>query len=406
MKQLRLAWQAVIFIVLLSLGPYALAASQLKDIRVWHSPENSRVVLDFSEEPDYKVFFLENPARFVVDTNNASSVVSVPPPSQAGPYLKSFRLGQPKKGVVRLVLDLKQSAQIKSFLLKPAAGFRYRVVLDISAKPGEQGIVAAKPSNSNVATAVKPSASSPPVVRSQTQGPILVAIDAGHGGEDSGAVGLRSREKDIVLSIAKRLKAKIDAQPNMRAFLTRESDYFIPLRKRIKLARTKDKHPADLFVSVHADGFHNPAARGSSVYTLSSKGATSEEARWLANQENAADLAGGVSIGDHDPDVAKTLLDMSMSNTSHESIVLARAILMQLKRIGKVHSRSVERAGFVVLKSPDIPSVLVETAFITNPSEESLLRSSSHQDKLANAVLSGIKDYIGKSPTLAARMRP
>ncbi len=381
------------------------AQTQLKDIRVWHSPDSSRVVLDFTSKPSYKTFFLDNPARFVVDLYQSTNLSKVPT-ANTGQYLSRFRLGTPKKGVTRLVLDLKKSVDIATFLLKPVANYNYRLVFDVTAKGGVKTNTAQPANNNKPATSGAASSNKSTALTSQTRGPLIVAIDAGHGGEDTGALGKRSREKNIVLAIAKRLKAKIDAQPNMQAFLTRDGDYFISLRKRIGLARSKGPHPADLFISIHADGFRSAKARGSSVYTLSSKGASSEEARWLADKENAADLAGGVSLADRDETVAEVLLDMSMTNTNHESIVFANSVLSELKKIGKVHKRNVEKAGFVVLKSPDIPSILVETAFITNPNEERLLRSAKHQDKLASAILNGVSHFVKKSPTLSARMAP
>jgi N-acetylmuramoyl-L-alanine amidase len=397
-------------VCLLILSPFsASAATQLQDIRVWHSPDRSRVVLDLSEQPQYKTFFLQSPARFVVDIARSKSAAKLPLDDNTGQFLKRFRSGVPKPGVTRLVMDLRQSVNITVLLLKPAAGYNYRLVFDVMAsnvavKAQAQAPKAKAPETP--ATQTELGNSKPTNLSNKIRGPLIVAIDAGHGGEDTGALGKHSTEKSLVLAIAKRLKSKIDKQPNMQAFLVREGDYFIALRKRISLARTRGAHPADLFVSIHADGFRSAKARGSSVYTLSSTGASSEEARWLANKENAADLAGGVSIADRDETLVEVLLDMSMSNTNHESILFAKSVLSELKKIGKVHKKNVEKAGFVVLKSPDIPSILVETAFITNPHEEKLLRSSSHQEKLANAILNGVRNFVKKSPTLSARMAP
>jgi len=207
-------------------------------------------------------------------------------------------------------------------------------------------------------------------------------------------LGKTSREKDVVLSIAKRLKTKIDREPGLRAQLTRSGDYYIGLRKRTRIARDKQ---ADIFVSIHADAFKNKNARGASVYALSQRGASSETARWLANKENSSDLVGGVSLADKDNLLAEVLLDLSMTKTVSESISFGREVLSELKKIGRVHSKRVEQAGFAVLKSPDIPSILIETAYITNPTEEKLLKSSSHQDKIANAVVVGIRRYLKKS---------
>lgn len=405
MAYLRFICNVLIVFVALYTSGVGATQTELKDIRVWHSPDSSRVVLDFTSKPKYKTFFLDNPARFVIDVYQAT-IHSKAPNKNTGQFLSKFRLGVPNKGVSRLVLDLQKPVTISTLLLKPVANYNYRLVFDIKAKG------AAKPNKKKQNEGAGASASGEQksndslALPSKTHGPLIVVIDAGHGGEDTGALGKRSREKDIVLAIAKRLKAKIDAQPNMEAFLTRKGDYFVSLRKRIGLARSLGEDLADLFISIHADGFISASARGSSVFTLSSKGASSEEARWLANKENAADLAGGISITDRDETLAEVLLDMSMTNTSHESIVFANAVLSELKKMGKVHKKSVEKAGFVVLKSPDIPSILVETAFITNPNEEKLLRSGKHQDKLARAILNGVRNFVKKSPTLSARMAP
>ena len=228
---------------------------------------------------------------------------------------------------------------------------------------------------------------------------ITIAIDPGHGGEDPGAIGATgSREKDITLLIAKKLKAKIDEEPGMRALLTRDGDYFIPLHMRVLKAR---KLQADLFISIHADAFTNPAARGSSVFALSEKGATSASARYLAKKENESDLIGGVSLNVKDPLLAKTLLDLSQTATINDSLKLGKAVLGNIGEINKLHKNHVEQAGFAVLKSPDIPSILVETAFISNPDEERRLNDSAYQDKLVSSILSGIKKYFSTNPALA-----
>jgi N-acetylmuramoyl-L-alanine amidase len=228
---------------------------------------------------------------------------------------------------------------------------------------------------------------------------IIIAIDAGHGGEDPGARGANgSHEKDITLMIAKRLKDKIDSEPNMRGVLTRDSDYFIPLHGRVVKAR---KMQADLFVSIHADAFTNPAARGSSVFALSERGATSASARYLAKKENESDLIGGVSLDDKDPVLARTLLDLSQTATITDSLKLGKAVLAQIASINTLHTKHVEQAAFAVLKSPDIPSILVETAFISNPEEERKLNNEAYQDQLVNSILTGIKKYFSTNPALA-----
>ncbi len=256
--------------------------------------------------------------------------------------------------------------------------------------------VAIVPPDATKSDSYKPSVNKPdsPAFRQ-----ITIAIDPGHGGEDPGAIGASgSREKDVTLLIAKKLKEKIDAEPNMRAILTRDGDYFIPLHDRVIKAR---KLQADLFLSIHADAFTNPAARGSSVFALSEKGATSAGARYLAKKENESDLIGGVSLGGKDPVLAKTLLDLSQTATINDSLKLGKAVLMQIGEINKLHAKRVEQAGFAVLKSPDIPSILIETAFISNPEEERKLNDDAYQNKLVNSILTGIKKYFSTNPALA-----
>jgi N-acetylmuramoyl-L-alanine amidase len=231
--------------------------------------------------------------------------------------------------------------------------------------------------------------------------PILIALDPGHGGEDPGAIGRSgTREKDIVLNIARRLKKLVDAQPGMRAYLTRDNDYFVPLHVRVQKAR---RVKADLFVSIHADAWIKPSARGSSVYVLSQNGASSAAARWMAKRENDADLIGGINLGSHNRQVAQVLLDLSTAAQINDSVRVGGKVLGEIGKINRLHKRHVERAGFAVLKAPDIPSILVETAFISNPEEERLLRSPAHQEKIASAMLSGISDYFQANPALAQR---
>ncbi len=375
---------------LLLLSPIAAAAGSVTDIRVWHAPERSRVVLDISAKPSYNYFFLGNPDRLVIDFDNLKIAANAPTASDGGPYISTFRLGKPKPGVSRLVLDLRTQVKPKVSYLPPGSGFKHRLIIDVYPKNQRSSAPAI------AKTTKTPNQNSGPAIigKPPKKDDIVIAIDAGHGGEDSGARGRRSHEKTIVLTVAKALKHLIDSTPGMRAELTRKGDYYIPLRKRTRLARQLG---ADLFISIHADGFKRSSARGSSVFALSRTGATSETARWLANKENAADLAGGLNIADKDQEVASVLLDLSMTNTINESTKFAQEVLAEMKRIGKVHSKNVEKAGFVVLKSPDIPSILVETAFITNPQEEKLLNSHAHQQNLAHAILAGVNRYVKKS---------
>ncbi|MGI9310431.1 MAG: N-acetylmuramoyl-L-alanine amidase, partial [bacterium] len=263
-------------------------------------------------------------------------------------------------------------------MLKPSGGYRYRLVVDFHHR------------DAAVATERVTKPTTPRAAKTE----LLILIDPGHGGEDPGATGKRTYEKHVVLAIAKKLKARIDQRPGRRAELTRASDYYIPLRKRTRIAQQRD---ADLFISIHADAFTNTRARGASVYALSQRGASSETAKWLANKENAADLAGGINLSERRDDVAHVLLDLSMHDTVNQSISLGRDVLAELKKIGRVHSKRVEQAGFVVLKSPDIPSILVETAYITNPAEEKLLMSPKHQDRIAAAIVAGVERHIAKN---------
>lgn len=409
-------------------------AANLKEIRVWHEAERTRIVMDMDEPPKYKRFFLAKPSRYVVDLTGFSLKASAPKIGKSGGLVNKVRVGVPKKNVARVVLDLNQEVTIKTLVLKPTKGTGHRLVFDVypkktgqksnpkaiasadkkapaGANKAKKKVLIAKAAPSKAPAANKPAkkgasvdaAPKPKATDKATQKPdrpFVIAIDAGHGGIDSGARGRKTREKDIVLQIAKRLKKKIDAQKGMRAVLTRDGDYFIKLRKRTQLAH---KANADLFISIHADGFKNQKAKGSSVYALSLKGASSAEARKLAESENAADLIGGVQLAELDNNLAKIMVNLQMNSTQHESITFASSVLNQFKKIGKVHKSTVEKAGFMVLKTPDIPSILVETAFITNPKEEKLLRSAAYQEKLSNAILVGTINYLKNSNYHSAR---
>jgi N-acetylmuramoyl-L-alanine amidase len=314
------------------------------------------------------------------------------------PYIDKLRAGRNRPGVVRLVLDLKTEVKAQAFTLKPIGEYGHRLVLDLYPlvppdplaalieAAGKQPRPAETPVPGEVTRPEKPR-----VARMAT-----IVIDPGHGGEDPGARGRRgSLEKDITLTIARRLKSMIDAEPNMRALLTRDADYYVPLQVRVDKAR---RVKADLFVSVHADAFIKPHARGSSVFALSERRATSEAARWLAKKENEADLVGGVNIDVKDKYLAQTLLDLSQTATIDHSLRLGNSVLGELGQVNTLHKAHVEQASFAVLKSPDIPSILVETAFISNPDEEKRLNDDAYQDKLARAILSGIKRYLAKHP--------
>lgn len=368
-----------------------LNAADVKNLRLWHGPDKSRLVFDLSEPIIYNVYELSNPERLVIDMENVIFNSVLPDQKTVGPYLHRIRQGIPHNGVLRIVLDLKTPVRSSITVHKPNDVYGHRLVIDLSQRFPQIDAVSEKKEPGSAVhqpTVVNPSRK---VIEKKAK-PIMVVIDAGHGGEDPGAVGSKkTREKNVVLSIAKKLERAINTYPGMVARLTRNGDYYISLRERTNLARKAD---ADLFISIHADGFYKKTARGMSVYALSNKGATSETARWLADKENASDLIGGISLHDKDDMLAQVLLDLSMSKTVSDSIAFARFVLKNLRTLGPVHSEKVEQAGFAVLKSPDIPSILVETGYITNPREEKLLRSSRYQQKLANAIATGVNSYI------------
>jgi len=318
-----------------------------------------------------------------------------------------------RPGVLRIVLDLKSAVNPQLFALSPVADYGYRVVLDLYPltppdplmalledveRAGQSGANASSPG----AEADRPALGGEPGKGVPRQAPkrlIVVAIDPGHGGEDPGAIGRRGTyEKTVTLAIAKKLKASLDDEPGMRAMLTRDDDYFVPLDVRVQKAR---RVQADLFISIHADAFTTPSARGSSVFALSEHGATSAAARWLAQHENEADLIGGVNIGARDPMLARTLLDLSQTAQISDSLRVGRSVLEGIGSVNTLHKGSVEQAGFAVLKAPDIPSILVETAFISNPEEEQKLRDDRHQRKLADSILSGVRRYFAQNPPLS-----
>jgi N-acetylmuramoyl-L-alanine amidase len=366
---------------LLLVSSAADASVTVRNMRLWHGPDHTQVVLDVPGPVEYRVFTLTGPDRIVVDIDGAEYAGVVPQPSHSGPLVARIRSGRPQAGVLRFVFDLERSATPRASLFPPTGIYGHRLILDLERSNGAPSVPQAPP---------------PTVPAADSRDDIVVAIDPGHGGEDFGASGRRNtREKEIALAISKTLAAMVDDHPGLRAVLTRTRDYYVSLRERTEIAR---RHGADLFVSIHADAFYNSRARGSSVYALSQQGASSETARWLANKENSADLSGGVSLHDKDDLLAQVLLDLSMTKTVNESIVLADRVLGQLRGIGPVHSARVEQAGFVVLKSPDIPSILVETGYITNPDEEAKLRTSAHQRRIAESVLGGIVNYLQTSP--------
>ena len=407
-------------------------SASIESVRVSQTNNDTRLVLDLDAMVHYKVFKLANPDRIVVDINNSTKPATVKTPSLSATPISNIRYAAKEKGTLRMVLDLKNTMRFDSTLLKPSNGHHYRLVIDLhSAKPT---IVATKkpPVQTKPATVIKPiqtktvttkpkpvavkpkpkpapvQAKAPQItpkpaemilpkpVKKEPPRKIIIAIDAGHGGKDSGAIGYKkTKEKDVVLLIAKRLAKLVNQEPGMKAYLTRSKDVFIPLRGRIKKAHNQK---ADLFISIHADAFKNTKARGASVFVLSERGASSEAAKLLADKENAADFVGGISFESTDDLLKSVLLDLSQTGSLLASLEVANTVLSGLKRVGHVHKKTVESASFVVLKSHDIPSILVETAFISNPTEERKLNSTSHQNKLARAMMSGIRNYFQRNP--------
>ena len=372
----------IVVLALFCLSDIAMASiAQVKGLRMWASPESTRLVIDLSKSVVYVLSTTKNPHRVIIDIDQVKFSDQAKPISYKTGAIKTRRSAEKKGSKLRLVLDLRHKSKPKSFLLKPNSKYGYRLVIDL------EKVV----SNSK--------SSSPKIIKSVTSSKkraLIVAIDAGHGGDDPGARGPRgTKEKVVVLSIAKKLRDLVNKTPGMKAKLIRSGDYYISLRSRTKKAR---KLNADVFVSIHADAFKNPKAKGSSVFILSSRGASSEAAKWLAKKENEADLVGGVSLDDKDDMLAKMLLDLSQTATIEASTSVAARVLKGLKKVGKTHKPSVERAGFVVLKSPDIPSILVETGFISNPREEKLLRTSAYQKKLARAIFNGVNSYFKQYP--------
>ena len=439
-----------IFIGCLLINASAHAANTITAARVWPAQEYTRIAMESTAPIRYQLLILKNPDRLVLDIEDVELTPVLKALSDKiisdDPYIKQVRVGKFKPGVVRIAVDLKGEVKSNLFALTPAGDYKHRLVLDIyplqddlmamlgkksteldtkvdNTKPIIEPLPPITDVPSGAPSETDPSSNLPPSTepidnkenKTESLPPkdtakdapknkdddrlITIALDAGHGGEDPGARGASgSREKVITLQIAKKLKAKIDAEPNMRAMLTRDGDYFVPLGTRVVKAR---KFKADLFISIHADAFTNPAARGSSVFALSEKGATSASARYLAKKENESDLIGGVSLGGKDPVLAKTLLDLSQAATINDSLKLGKAVLGNIGEINKLHKNHVEQAGFAVLKSPDIPSILVETAFISNPEEEKKLIDDAYQDKLVDSILNGIKKYFSGNPALA-----
>lgn len=399
------------------------ASTSLVAVRVWPSPEYSRITLEGATSLRFEHMLVQNPDRLVVDLHGVelNSVLQSLPSKvlDADPYISRIRAGQNRPGVVRVVVELKAPIEPQVFTLAPVGDYGHRLVVDLHPSEAYDPLMALIMKDSPMDAAMgdtgpdtaSVTARAPQAPRGKRASPAVnrlytVVLDAGHGGEDPGAIGRGgSYEKNVTLSIARRLKRKIDAEPGLRAVLTRDGDYFVPLHQRVARAR---RVRADLFVSIHADAFVRPEANGSSVYVLSERGASSSAARWLARKENDADLVGGVNLSRQEGHLARTLLDLSQTATINDSFKLGRAMLGELGTINRLHKPEVEKAGFAVLRAPDIPSVLVETAFISNPREERRLNDEAYQEKMANALLRGIKRYFSEhapeGPTRVAQL--
>ncbi len=375
----------------------AIGRSSVMAVRVWPAPDYTRITLEDSQPLIFSYQQLSNPARLLVDLEGVefNSVLAKLPGriSAADPYIKQIRAGRNRPGVVRLVVDLKGKVKPQVFTLKPVGEYGYRLVLDLYPADPIDPLMALLQKQPKLPQQ-QPGENPGEIARMVT-----IMLDPGHGGEDPGATGQAgTHEKNVVLSIARRLRKRIEAEPNMRTVMTRDGDYFIPLGQRVEKAR---RVQADLFVSVHADAFTNRTAHGSSVFVLSEHGASSAAARWLARRENASDLIGGVDLKVKDPYLARTLLDPSQTATSNDSMKLGRDVLGQLGDVNPLHQGRVEEAAFAVLKAPDIPSILVETDFISNPEEERRLNDDAYQDVIADAIFKGVKNYFAKNPPLA-----
>ena len=442
----RSVLQSGAVVLLLGLNELARGAS-IVAVRVWPAPEYSRVTIESDTALSVKHSFITNPPRLAVDIEgidlNPALRELVGQVQANDPNIAGIRVGQNAPGIVRLVVDLKRAASPQVFTLSPVAAYQHRLVFDlypaqeadplealiaermaeptpaplppdpleelIAKQAGKPGAAPAPAIVAIAPPAGKPSASGPNDVKNEPAAPqrtdrlIIIALDPGHGGEDPGAIGPGgTREKDVVLKVAHLLRERINATTvngsPMRAFLTRDADFFVPLQVRVQKAQ---RVQADLFVSIHADAFLTPAARGASVFALSQSGASSSAARWMANKENKADLVGGLNVQAKDVQVQKALIDMSTTAQINDSLKLGSAVLGEVGRVGKLHKANVEQAGFAVLKAPDIPSVLIETAFISNPEEEAKLKSDAYQEQLADAILRGIRGYFAKNPPLA-----
>jgi N-acetylmuramoyl-L-alanine amidase len=409
---------ALLYLLLLYAGP-ARAGTQVSSARVWSAVEYTRITLESEAPIRHTLLSLKDPERLVLDLEGVDITATLTGLADRiradDPYVKGVRIGRFKPGVVRLVFDLKSEVKPQAFTLEPVADYGHRLVLDLyplvapdpllaflekRQAPRDETAAPEAPAEPKAQSTMRTSAAPPPAPRQpDSRRLLIVAVDAGHGGEDPGARGRGgTSEKDVTLAIARKLKDRIDREPGMRALLTRDADYFVPLHVRVEKAR---RVRADLFVSIHADAWVRPDASGSSVFALSENGASSAAARWLAKRENDADLVGGVNLEGKDRYLAMTLADLSLTAQINDSLKLGRAVLDELGGINNLHKPRVEQAGFAVLKAPNIPSILVETAFISNPHEEKRLKSEAYQDQIAEAVFAGVKRYFAMNPPLA-----
>ncbi|MBC7945872.1 MAG: N-acetylmuramoyl-L-alanine amidase [Burkholderiales bacterium] len=394
-----------VFMALVLCAFSAESATQISSVRVWPALEYTRITIEADSPVSHQLSIIKEPDRLVLDLEGVklNSILEALPGKVGAddPYIQLARIGRYKPEVVRLVLDLKSAVKPQVFTIPPVGQYRHRLVLDLyPAEPADPLMaLVQKFEYGEAGKAASDKKPEPSTGTDNVMRLITIAIDAGHGGEDPGARGYRGAvEKHVTLAVARKLKALIDAEPNMRGALIRDGDYFIPLQTRVSKAR---KLHADLFVSIHADAYIKPHARGSSVFALSERGATSVAAKWLARKENEADLIGGVNFDVQDPYLKQTLLDLSQTATINDSLKLGKTVLAELSEINSLHKPVVEQAGFAVLKSPDIPSILVETAFISNPDEEKKLTNDDYQKKLAEALVTGIKRYFAKNPPIA-----
>lgn len=358
-------------------------AVEIRDVRLWAGPDHTRVVVELSGPATHNLFTLRNPDRVVIDVADASLIANQAPPAGQG-LVRQVRFGTRDDGSLRVVLDINGDVQSKSFAVAPNESYGHRLVIDLapSAEPAPVKVEHAPPQDE--------------------ARDLVIAVDAGHGGDDPGAIGRGgTREKDVALAIARALAQRIDREPGMRAILIRDGDYYVAHRDRMRKAR---EGRADLFISIHADSIRDRSVSGSSVYILSPRGASDEAARWLAERENASDLIGGVSLDDKDGVLASVLLDLSQTASISASMTAAERVLIELDRVGQVRKPAVQQAGFLVLKSPDIPSMLIETAYISNPGEERRLKDGRHQAKLADAIHGGIRGYFYENPPPGSRV--